>query len=573
MIVGEKHYICIVMNINRLSKSVIIKTYYDMKFKICLFLLSISFLFSCNQEHLSTYNFDEKILFIENDPHLYLSKIDTTGFPQIRNGKEATDFILSALTLNYVNNDCYPSKEQLQKSIRIFKTEKLVQQQLEAQYLLAGVYRKEKDLTNEVHVIEEAIYLANQEDDKEWLFYLYSYLGNMYINQFNMFQFVKYLTLANQCIKDVPLADMSISTKIQLAKNLLYTGNYNESYEILEELEYNVGKNNTYYNDIKRLLGVVLYKMNQLDSSIEKLNDALATEKSMSHLFTCHSILTYCYYTKNDLVKAEQHKILAKECDTDDEIRLSEIEFYTLCAEFAKTNHNLKEQIHYLDKVKEGYTSVLNYNSGQSLDEAIQSYTRIHEKRMFNKQIATYRYILTGFLLIVCIWLIVYIRIRKKQVYKILALQRQIDSLENLRNIKDEVKGFIMRDFEIAKKIAVLRNTQQVQSAKFLKDLEKHNIIEGNDLLTMNWEQFYKDIDLSFDGFYSKLAKTYPTLNEKELQLCCMLMSGFKTDEIAAIWMNSVFSVHKYKTNVRKKINAQEGANIIAFLSEKLPLQ
>ncbi|MCE8744569.1 LuxR family transcriptional regulator [Bacteroides fragilis] len=435
------------------------------------------------------------------------------------------------------------------------------------------MYRKEKDLTNEVHVIEEAIYLANQEDDKEWLFYLYSYLGNMYINQFNMFQFVKYLTLANQCIKDVPLADMSISTKIQLAKNLLYTGNYNESYEILEELEYNVGKNNTYYNDIKRLLGVVLYKMNQLDSSIEKLNDALATEKSMSHLFTCHSILTYCYYTKNDLVKAEQHKILAKECDTDDDIRLSEIEFYTLCAEFAKTNHNLKEQIHYLDKVKEGYTSVLNYNSGQSLDEAIQSYTRIHEKRMFNKQIATYRYILTGFLLIICIWLIVYIRIRKKQVYKILALQRQIDSLENLRNIKDEVKGFIMRDFEIAKKIAVLRNTQQVQSAKFLKDLEKHNIIEGNDLLTMNWEQFYKDIDLSFDGFYSKLAKTYPTLNEKELQLCCMLMSGFKTDEIAAIWMNSVFSVHKYKTNVRKKINAQEGANIIAFLSEKLPLQ
>lgn len=544
-----------------------------MKLKICLFLLSISFLFSCTQEHSSTYNFDEKILFIENDPHLYLSRIDTTGFTQIKGGKEATDFILSALTFNYMNNDCYPTKEQLQKSIRIFKAEKLVQQQLEAQYLLAGVYRKEKDLTNEVHVIEEAIDLANQEDDNEWLFYLYSYLGDMYINQFNMFQFVKYITLANQCIKDVPLADMSLSTKIQLAKNLLYTENYNESYEILEELEYNIGKNNTYYNDIKRLLGVVLYKMNQLDSCIEKLNDALATEKSMSHLFTCHSILTYCYYKKNDLAKAEQHKKLAKKYDTDEDIRLSEIEFYTLCAEFAKANHNLEEQIDCLNKIKESYTSVLNYISGQSLDEAIQSYTRIHEKRMFNKQIATYRYILTGFLLIVCIWLIVYIRIRKKQVYKILALQRQIDSLENLRNIKDEVKGFIMRDFEIAKKIAILRNTQQVQSAKFLKDLEKHHIIEGNDLLTMNWEQFYKDIDLSFDGFCSKLAKAYPTLNEKELQLCCMLMSGFKTDEIAAIWMNSVFSVHKYKTNVRKKINAQEGADIIAYLSEKLPLQ
>ena len=162
---------------------------------------------------------------------------------------------------------------------------------------------------------------------------------------------------------------------------------------------------------------------------------------------------------------------------------------------------------------------------------------------------------------------------RKKQVYRILALQQQIDSLENLQNMKDEMKGFIQRDFEIAKKIAMLRATQKAQSEKFLKDLEKHHIIEGNDLLATHWDQFYKHIDIYFDGFFSKLTNEYPALNEKEIQLCCMLVPGFKTEEIAAIWMNSVFSVHKYKTNVRKKINAPEGADIIAFLKEKIGLQ
>lgn len=351
----------------------------------------------------------------------------------------------------------------------------------------------------------------------------------MYINQFNMFQFVKYLTLANQCLKDIAPADMSLSTKIQLAKNLLYTEHYQDPYEILKDLENDVSKNNTYYNDIKRLLGVALYKMNQLDSCIEKMNDAIVTEKTRKHLFTCHSILPYCYYAQNDLAKAEQHKKSVKEYDSDEDIKFSEMEFYTLCPEFAKANHNLEEQIDCLNKVKKSYTSVLAYISGQSLDEAIQGYTRIHEKRVFDKQIATYRYVLIGFLLIASLSLIVY---RKKQVYEILALQRQIDSLENLRNMKDEVKGFIMRDIEIAKKIAILKILNSY-SAKFLKDLEKHHIIEGNDILTMNRDQFYKYIDLSFDGFYSKLAKEYPTLNEKELQLCGMLMAGFKTDEIA----------------------------------------
>lgn len=520
---------------------------------------------------MSENNFDDKIILIENNPQLYLSKLDTTKQNHINNSREATDFLLSALTLNYINNDCYPQKELLLKSIQIFKKGKMSQQQLEAQYLLAGIYRNEKDLTNEIYTIEEAINTASRIDDKEWLFYLYSYLGDIYIKKYNTLKFIKYQTLANQCIKDIDYRNMSISTKVLAAKNLLYTEQYQSSYDKLKEIESSISKNNTYYNEIKRLQGIALYKMHQWDSCIESMEEASRTGKSSEHLFTCHSIQTYCYYLKNDLENAQKHRKMAIEYDTNTETGITGIEFYTLCAEFAKTNHNKEEEIEYLNNVKDRYVAALDNINGESLDEAIQAYTQIHEKRVYNKQIALYKYILIGFLLTLCVSLMLYIRMRKKQVYKILALQQQIDSLENLRNMKDEVKSFILRDFEIAKKIAMLRATQQRQSAKFLKDLEKHHIIKSNDLLSTHWEQFYKHIDISFDGFHSKLTREYPVLNEKEIQLCCMLVSGFQTEEIAAIWMNSVFSVHKYKTSVRKKINAPEGGgNIIIFLTEKL---
>lgn len=140
-----------------------------MKPKVYLIFLLLCSLYSCKHRQLSENNFDDKIAIIENDPQLYLSKLDTTKQNPINNNKEATDFLLSALTLNYINNDYYPQKELLLKSIQIFKREKQVQQLLEAQYLLAGIYRNEKNLTNEVYTIEEAINTASRIDDKEWL--------------------------------------------------------------------------------------------------------------------------------------------------------------------------------------------------------------------------------------------------------------------------------------------------------------------------------------------------------------------------------------------------------------------
>lgn len=478
-------------------------------FLICSSSASLVCVSSCKQRSTEDTLFDEGITLLENNPKLYQSKLNTTNLSEITNEEEATNFLLVALTQNYIDQSRYPQKAILLKSISIFTENNKVQQQLEALFLLAGIYKSEKDLNNEVKTIEDAITIAKQENDEIWLFHLYSYLGDMYISKYNKLKFIKYQTLANQCIKHVESREMSISTQIQVAKSLLHIGQYEKAYALLQALDSSIDKNNTYYNDDRRLQGIALFRLKEWKLSIEKIKESLEQEHLSENKFICHSILTYCYYLIGNLHNARLHKKLAMEYGSENGTNYTGIEFYTLCAEFARENKNPEVQAECLINAIEQYKEMLNTLNGQSLDEAIQTYTHIYEKRIYEKKITIYKYCLTGVLVILGIWGIIYINRKKKRAYQLLALQQQIQALENLKSIKDEAKSFILRDFEIAKQIAMLRYAQKEQSAKFIKDLDKYNLIKNNDLLTTQWDKFYDHINLSFKNFYSLLKEKW----------------------------------------------------------------
>ena len=151
---------------------------------IFLHTLLMCTLYSCKSDNTANTAFDDKIILIENNPQQYLARIDTIRPNSVNDEKEATDFLLYSLAHNYINRNYYPSKELLLTSIQTFQRRNLPQQQLEALFLLAKIYRKEQDLSSEVHTIENAVRIAKSEEDSEWLFYLYSYLGDMYIRQY-----------------------------------------------------------------------------------------------------------------------------------------------------------------------------------------------------------------------------------------------------------------------------------------------------------------------------------------------------------------------------------------------------
>lgn len=87
-----------------------------------------------------------------------------------------------------------------------------------------------------------------------------------------------------------------------------------------------------------------------------------------------------------------------------------------------------------------------------------------------------------------------------------------------------------------------------------------------DDLLV--WNDLYKTVDMVYDGFYTRISRKYGSiLNEKELQLCCLLKSDFSTKEISVVTQQSVRTVYQRKTVIRQKLGMEEKEDIAGFLS------
>ena len=87
----------------------------------------------------------------------------------------------------------------------------------------------------------------------------------------------------------------------------------------------------------------------------------------------------------------------------------------------------------------------------------------------------------------------------------------------------------------------------------------------------LNWNDLYQTIDYIYDGFYTSLVNRFGAiLNEKEIQLCCLLKANFSTKEISVVTQQSVRTVYQRKSTIRQTLQMPEAEDIATFLSMKL---
>jgi hypothetical protein len=121
-----------------------------------------------------------------------------------------------------------------------------------------------------------------------------------------------------------------------------------------------------------------------------------------------------------------------------------------------------------------------------------------------------------------------------------------------------DVRKLMLQQLGVIKTIA---GTPTEANQQLLARLMALNEETANALI--DWPSIYQTIDLVYDGFYTRLRDKYKdVLNEKELQLCCLLKADFSTKEINMLTRQSLQTIYQRKTKVRQKLNLPEAEDI-----------
>ena len=179
--------------------------------------------------------------------------------------------------------------------------------------------------------------------------------------------------------------------------------------------------------------------------------------------------------------------------------------------------------------------------------------------------------------------LLVYLYRRRQRL--LLEKEEEIETLKGLLKVQSDdvrctkeadVRKLMLQQLGVIKTIA---GTPTEANQQLLARLMALNEETANALI--DWPSIYQTIDLVYDGFYTRLRDKYgnvqgsnvqsakeqrPLLNEKEIQLCCLLKADFSTKEINMLTRQSLQTIYQRKTQVRQKLNLPEAEDITAAI-------
>ena len=398
------------------------------------------------------------------------------------------------------------------------------------------LYRDLIDYAKEVYI--KAYDYAQMANNKKAIIASCMYLGRIEKELHNYNKAIVYYNEAITLSKEINASEMLVSALNDLALGYMYSKDFQNALHYIKESIKIAEKDSLEINESRyTTIGQIYLKLNQLDSAEFYIKKALTSSnvyRLENAYITLHNI-----YNKKNLYK-EASSSLAKAWIYNDSITK-------------------------LDKSRTLIEMQEKYDQQKVKDEA-ETELRLQKQR-------TQMYI--GIIIVVVLLAGVYARHRYRQrIARLAEAEERIDTLsrmlEEAQQATNEDDAFVKR--MLLQQLGVIRlvaNTPTAQNQALLRRLAEL----GNDQVPVEelivWEDLYPIIDRLYNRFHTRLKERYGSLlTDKEIQTCCLLCAGFSTKEIGVITHQSASSIYVRKTSIRKKIGAEEGADIVGFVNE-----
>ncbi len=364
-----------------------------------------------------------------------------------------------------------------------------------------------------------------------------------------------------------------------MAITYFYLGEYDKMEKCFEKATAQAADSAFIVNVVRRNYADLLGEIGQTDRAIKMLEDLTEEYRQADSWLQVESLysLSRLWLNKGDKQRAERYMREVEELFA----KYKESAEFDPAAEAAFLAH--RQVLEYAQKGSYHCFPLVQYNNHWSEADYVRyrvaeakerSIRDLRERNLYltiSRQRQMIVIIMLFFVTLGGILLSVYLYRRRQRL--LLEKEEEIETLRNMlasadkSDDKESVRKLMLQQLGVIKTIA---GTPTAANQQLLARLMALNEETANALI--DWSSIYQTIDLVYDGFYTRLVQKYgaadqsdpahPVLNEKELQLCCLLKADFSTKEINMLTRQSLQTIYQRKTQVRQKLNLAEAEDI-----------
>lgn len=347
-------------------------------------------------------------------------------------------------------------------------------------------------------------------------------------------------------------------------------GEYDKMEDAFDNAILNASDSAFIVNVVQRNYADLLGEIGQTDRAIQMQEELAAKYREADNWLLVESLysLSRLWLNKGDKQRAERYMREAEELFAQHKEDAVEFDPATEAALLA-----YRQVLDYATKGTFSIYPLVQHNNRWSESDYVRfriaeakerSIRDLRERNLYltiSRQRSIIIAVLALLIILVLCSLFLYFYRRRKQV--LVQKDEEIETLRNLLSKHDSsetenVQQLMMRQLGLIKTIA---GTPTEANQQLLAQLTAMD--ESKASAMMDWNSIYRTIDVAYNNFHTRIVDNYGLLlNEKEIQLCCLLRAGFSTKEINMLTRQSIQTIYQRKTQVRQKLGLQEGEDI-----------